>query len=92
MSNPVVVNITKNVWTKVATNVTTGFVNALIPAMKQKLLYLQTYRLTGGSAPTAKDEGVQIFNDTTSAVIQSSAGIDVYIMSIYENGEVRVDV
>jgi hypothetical protein len=88
MANPTTISCTKDVWTKVATNVTHGNVWVLnnLPS------YIHTYKLTGEAAP----------NDTTDrpkgailahvAQIGSTVGIDVYVMALNTDGEVRVDL
>ena len=88
MADPVITATPKDVWTKVATNKTTGFVHI----HKKSASYLQTYRLTGGAVPAAGDpaEGVEMLEP--GAEIKSSAGIDVYIMALSVDGVVRVDV
>lgn len=90
MANPVIVPCPVDVWTKVATNVTTGVIH--IKDTKPGS-YLQTYRMTGEAAPHNTDdlpEGVTI-NGPREA-IEATAGIDVYIMPRGVAGSVRVDV
>ena len=48
MADPAVTALTKDVWTKVATDVVTGQIHRL----NNDPVYMQTYRLTGGAAPT----------------------------------------
>jgi hypothetical protein len=88
MANPERVNCIADIWTKVATNVTSGQVNKLD---KKPGLYLQTYRMTGGAAPTNQNEGVPIFINSVSEEIAAASGIDVYIMAVGNSGVVRVD-
>ena len=88
MADPVVIDITPaDTWQKVATNVVSGFVYALGGPVK----YNYTYRDTGNAPPTDKNEGVS-FSDDGVIAISSSAGIDVYIMSLGAVGKVRVDL
>lgn len=89
MADPVIVACPVDVWTKVATNVTSGQIH--IKDSKPGM-YLQTYRMTGNAAPAAGNpaEGVQI--DGASTPIEATAGIDVYIMPRGAAGSVRVDV
>jgi len=89
MANPVFPQVTAaNVWTKVATNVTTGVMHK----HKTDIGYWQTYRMTGGTAPTTKDEAVKMFIDNRqSENISASAGIDVYVWSD-EAGVLRIDL
>ncbi len=86
MADPVVVPCPADVWTIVATNVLTGVVHirSNIPS-----LYLQTYRDTGEAAPTSKVDAVP-FDEPL--IISASAGIDVYVQPLDEDGSVRVDL
>lgn len=86
MSDPVIVNIKENAWRKVATAVTSG--NIWMLQKEQKALF--TYRMTGETAPTDSDEGMDFINP--GMTISNDAAIDVYIMAIGDNGKVRVDV
>lgn len=88
MANPVLVDCPKNVWTKVVTNIITGFLHIKDTTPS---VYLQTYRGTGGSAPAAGDptEGVPI--DDLFIPIEATSGIDIYIMPLSFDGVVRVD-
>jgi len=90
MANPEVIDIAKNQWVNVATNVFTG----TISIKDTRPTYSQTYRLTGESAPTSKDEGVRMFANSINEQISSSVGIDVYIWADNKtyDGQVRVDV
>ena len=76
MANPVFVTCTKGVWTKVATNVITGFVHKNTTIQSQ---YLQTYKLTGQAAPTLISEGVRAFENSLKEAISATVAIDVYI-------------
>jgi hypothetical protein len=74
MANPVSIDCPKGVYTKIATNVTTGITH-VSDGFTQKILV--TNRLTGEAAPA---------NDITSwpllipkDIIDSSAAIDVYV-------------
>lgn len=90
MADPVIVACPQNVWTKVATNVTSGLVHI---KNNNPGVYLQTYRVTAGAAPddvTDLDEGVAIIGP--SIPIEATAGIDVYIMPRGAAGSVRVDI
>lgn len=88
MADPSVQTLTKDVWTKVATNVVSGYVHIL----KKSVQYLQTYRDNGGAVPAAGDpsEGAEL--NFPGTPIEASAGIDVYIMPLRADGRVRVDV
>lgn len=90
MADPVSETLVENEWKKVATNVTSGLVHALGNPGD----YFQTYRDTGGSAPSNSEsnrvlEGVQ-FEGKTEQIV-SAVGIDVYIYCS-KTGRVRVDL
>jgi len=89
MADPLIVACPAGAWTKIATNVTTGMVHK---KLKGPNLYLQTYRDTGGAAPTTIAEGVPVFVGGESAEISASVAIDVYIYPVGAAGSVRVDV
>ncbi len=89
MADPLLVDCPKDVFTKVATDVTSGLVHKISTDPNK---YLQTYRMTGGTAPTEKDEAVPMFIGTDTEQISSSAGIDVYVWPIGKDGLVRVDL
>ena len=83
MADPVVVPCPADVWTLVATNQTTGLIHIL---KTEPHLYLQTYRDTGGAAPTDK-VGAVPFEKVLQ--ISASAGIDVYVMAVKKAGSIR---
>lgn len=89
MANPVFVDCTKNIWTKVATNITTGLIHKVHGAPYE---YRQTYRETGGAAPTLRSDGVSAFENNRTEIISATAGIDIYIYPINVDGKVRVDI
>ncbi len=80
----------QDVWTKVATNVTAG----MVYVMNTGPQYLQTWRTTGGAAPTDgnPDEGVGMNEDLEGNEISAPAAIDVYVYCVNAAGSVRVDV
>jgi len=88
MADPVFVDCTADAWVPVATNVITG---QIWKASNAPRLYLQTYRMTGGAAPTDQAEGVPALISGND-VISATAAIDVYIMAVGAAGRVRVDV
>jgi hypothetical protein len=88
MANPTIVAIPTSTWTKVATNVTRGFIHRV----NQNTTYLQTYRLTGQAAPIDFSEAIRMFEQTTVEEISAQAGIDVYVCAAPAAGEIRVDV
>jgi hypothetical protein len=88
MANPVFVDCPADTWQLVASNVTAGQVKKADNTPGQ---YLETYRTTGGAAPTEISEGIPCFVSRYSEPISASAGIDVYIMARGKDGRVRVD-
>ena len=86
MADPVIVPCPAGAWTKVTTNVTAGIVHILKTDPDK---YLQTYRDTGGAAPTDLSEAVPF---DTPLQISAAAGIDVYVQPIGAAGSVRVDL
>ncbi len=86
MADPVIVACPADVWTKVATSVISGQVHI---KDTRPGVYLQTYRDTGGAAPTLQSEGVQIVEGTTP--ISAADGIDVYIRPVGAVGVVRLN-
>lgn len=88
MADPIEVPCPADTWTKVATDVLAGQVHRKLT----RTAYLQTYRLTGGAAPTLQDEGVPAFPGGAPEQINTEQPIDVYIFAIGKAGNVRVDV
>ncbi len=98
--NPAVQTLSEWTWHKVATNVTSGFINRL----DSSVYYYQTYRVTGGTAPTTitagtiPTEAIRIFDQSTQAEIQATDPIDIYIFCQNDNeittdfGKIRVDL
>ncbi len=89
MANPISVNCPEGEWKKVATNVTAGNIKRLSTKPNK---YLETYRMTGGKAPTEISEGVEMFIGTNEATISAAAAIDVYVWAIGESGKLRIDL
>lgn len=86
MADPIFVDITpENTWVKVATDVTIG----QVWVVDYSVQYLQTYRDTGAAAPTLRSDGVDL---EEVAWINSTLGIDVYVMALNGDGRVRVDL
>lgn len=82
MADPIRIPLTKDVWTKIATAISTGFVSIADKTPK----YLQTYRETGNAAPTDNETGLPL--SQPGAPIQSSGSIDVYIKPLGVDGAV----
>lgn len=89
MATPTFVTCTKDQWTKIATNVETGFINKI---SLDPNIYLYTYRDTGDPAPTLRTDGVPLFDEDDVSAIQATAGIDVYVWVDDVDGGVRVDL
>lgn len=96
MANPDIIALTADTWVKVATSVTAGMINKLYndddDTTNDPQGFLQTYRVTGQTAPTSETEGVICFENSPNEVIDSSFAIDVYIMALKRDGSVRVDL
>lgn len=93
MAKPVILACPKDVWTKV--NPLGGINNGVLYIKDTRANYFQTYRNTGGAAPTddlpTKNlEGITL--KPNGALIQSVDLIDVYIFCTREDGELRVDL
>ncbi|MHC4646823.1 MAG: hypothetical protein ACYTBJ_15095 [Planctomycetota bacterium] len=88
MANPVFVNLTADVWTKIATDVTNG----IVWFVDRSPMYLHAYVETGGAAPTVAADGVEVSDDENVMPISSVTGIDVYIYPKGSAGRVRVDL
>ena len=91
MANVVFTNLTKDAWTKVATNVTSGTIHHV---KNSNAVVLQASVDTGDAAPTLVSEGVRAFTESRFGlreVIASSKSIDVYLFTVAENVRVGVD-
>jgi len=91
MADPVFIDCPVDVWTKVATAVTTG----TIWVKKTNADYFQTIRNTGEAAPannqaTFNNEAIRI--DKDGQPIGSVDDIDVYIFCTKIEGRARVDL
>jgi hypothetical protein len=93
-SNPLIIDCIADVWTKCATNVTSGTINKLYDddEIADPTGFLQTFRITGAVAPTLKSEGVICFENSVNEKIDSSFPIDVYIMALFRPRKIRVDL
>lgn len=89
MSNPVFpVNCTKDQYTLIATNVTT----VVLQKLKTDAQYLYTYKTTGGTAPTLRNEAVRIFvKNPEQETISKNSAIDIYIWCDNEDGILRTE-
>jgi len=92
MATPAIKVCTKNTWVIVATAVAAGQVHIMTTAGSggEHLVYLHTYRDTGGVAPTLQSEGIPLVG--LSHQIEATANVDVYIMCTGAAGSVRVDL
>ena len=86
MSNPVKVEIPKNAWTLVASNVSSGLITI---RQWQPSTYYQTYRVTGNPAPTGdQNEDTSTITTGREITISANENIDVYLFSKDVDGEV----
>ena len=69
MANPATVNLTANTWGLVAEDVTTGQIKRMDNSPN---VYLETYRMTGETAPTSQTEGVPAFIESNSEPISAT--------------------
>ena len=91
MADPVVVSCPQGVWTKVATNVTSGAIQRFErKRILTKTTFLHTYRDTGNPAPSDLSDAMVLTEDTL--LINSTAGVDVYIYAQNRTGNVRVEL
>lgn len=84
MNNPLIVEIPKNTWIKVVSDVVTGNIGK----SDDTVVYYYTYRLKDSPAPTVADQGLIWSNNILS--ISATEFIDVYIRSVNANGRVEV--
>ena len=92
MADPEIIPCPFGVWTKVATAVQSGVIH-LQEGVEQK--WYQTYRETGGSAPSDLTEIIPFGIDSESRLteeINANTPIDVYIRPSKKDGLVRVDL
>lgn len=88
MANPINVTCPKDIWTKVASNITSGVVKIIDTRPN---LYLETYRINADPSP-ANNDGANPVDSNRELIIQSSLSIDIYIQPVGADGEVRVDI
>jgi hypothetical protein len=79
MASPVAFDLTKNTWTKVATNVTEG----QVWIVENRPVYMHYYVATGGAAPTdttlgspMPEPGLPISVDVASDIYIRAGGYD----------------
>ena len=87
MTDPQIINLTKNVITKVATAVANGtiFLTSFSPSD-----FMVDYKLTGEAAPADLTKAIQCSDKVLE--IQASAPIDVYLTLVNYNGHVVVSI
>ena len=91
MGNPVFVDLPKDVFTKIATNVLQGQVHLV--GTKPNVIRSTYIQPTGATAPANNAAlGVPVFEGTTSAALHFKTGADVYLLPEGEASRVRVDV
>ncbi len=91
MATPVFVDLPKDVWTKIATNVTQGQVHLI--GNKPNVIRSTYIQPTGASAPANNAAlGVPVFEEGTTELMNFTAGADVYLRPDGEVSRVRVDI
>lgn len=86
---PAVIACPADVWTKVATNVTTAALHRLSVAPN---VYMQTYRGTGEAAPINNNDAAIMFSASPDEeLISNDVAIDVYVQPVGVAGSVRLD-
>lgn len=90
MADPVLTTCTADAWTKVATNATSGTVTMVDRQSGAQLL--QTYRDTGGAAPSGTPGQEAVLVKDEEIEIEASSGIDVYLYARTSAIVVRVDL
>lgn len=89
MAEPVVVACPADVWTKVATGVTSATIHRLSTAPN---VYKQTYRNTTNPAPADNADAAIMFSAFPDQEdISNDVAIDVYVQPAGKAGSVRVD-
>lgn len=83
-----VTNLTKDVWTKVLTNVTYGGSVYILGQDSDPTAYLITFVNTGGDAPLVTFEGGIVFDDSFSP--SNSVASDYYVMPKDYDGKVVI--
>jgi hypothetical protein len=84
---PKIITLKADVWELVAAGVTVGRVKKVRHGR-----YIETYRDANDTPPRSEKEGVILFKNDNYADINSSSPIDVYVMSIGETGQIRLDL
>jgi hypothetical protein len=89
MANPAVVSCPADIWTRVAQAVVAGAIYNMTPQVQ----FLQTYRMTGQSAPSGNTDAVPAFFYKYEPLsISAAEAIDVYLKPVGAAGSVRVDI
>ena len=87
--NPAVVECPKNVWVKVAAEITSGTIHRLVTLPEH---YLHTYRNANEPAPSDNSDAALLFSGVSVfAAVSNDVNIDVYVKAIGANGRIRVD-
>jgi hypothetical protein len=72
--------------------VASGITNGILYNFTPNVEIMQTYRMSGNSAPSSGSDGIHAFDPEGVAYISHSQPIDVYLMAHGSAGTVRVDV
>ena len=88
-AEPVVVACPADVWTKVATSVTSATIHRI---SVEPNVYRQTYRFTGNPAPADNADAAVMFSAfPDQEEISNDVAIDVNVQPASKAGSVRVD-
>ena len=91
MAIPVFVDLPKDTWTKIATNINQGQMHLVDTSPNvMRYTYIQP---TGAAAPADNDAlGIPVFEGITTQSLSFSVGADVYLRPYGEVSRVRVDL
>jgi hypothetical protein len=92
-ANPAMTECLKDVWTKIVENKTAGTISKTESNKSEApSVYLQTYRLTGDSTAISDDEGVVMFEESDTEIIDFDTAVDIYVKALSADGELRVNL
>ena len=91
MATPTFVDLPKDTWTKIATDINQGQMHLVsTDANVMRYTYIQP---TGAAAPADNDAlGTPVFENRTTESLSFSTGADVYLRPQGEASRVRVDL
>ena len=95
MADPVIIDIPKGVWKKVAANVLVGFIDKMTSLPNE---YYFTSRQAGNPTPAQIDpnhaafDGIPKFLEGLTVAIQANEPSDIWILTLSADGKVKVTV